>query len=128
MTHPEKIKLLVLDDEEALLRAFAQLMESERHRYDAEFFTDSNQALEAVTSDPGRYQVILTDIRMPHLDGLKFLETVKSVLPDLPVVIMTGYSSPETKKRVLVFKKVVFLEKPFQLSALLNETIPKLLA
>ena len=65
---------------------------------------------------------------MPDMDGIQFVEAVRDVRADLPIVFMTGLSSPEMREKVLKFEKVVFLEKPFQLESILSETIPNLLS
>lgn len=123
----EKIRLLVLDDEEMMLKAFNRLMVTAQDRYEPEFFSKPEKALEAVKNNPGRYHVVLTDIRMPDMSGMEFVRAVRDCQPDLPIVFMTGFFSQEVKEQALSLKKVVFLEKPFQLLEVLNETIPQLL-
>ena len=122
-----KIKILVVDDEELILKAFSRLMLNSRDKYDPEFFLSPEKALKAVSSNPDRYQVILTDIRMPHMNGIQFAKEVKILCPDLPVVFMTGFSSPQLKEKAVELKKVIYLEKPFPLISVLDETIPNLL-
>lgn len=126
MEETKKGCILVVDDEKAVLEAFSSLMR--RFNYASEFYADSPRALEALALNPARYGLVITDMRMPEVDGLTFLKTVRSLRPDLGVIFMTGYVSDDLKDEVLRFGKVVFLEKPFQLETLFKETIPGLLS
>jgi len=118
-----RIKILVVDDEKMLLKAFSQLMLIKRDKYKAGFFTKPKEAIEEVKSHPDRYHVILTDINMPDMDGIQFVETIRSLPCTLPIVFMTGFNSPEIQERIKKLDKVVLLEKPFQLQNIMEEVI-----
>lgn len=123
---PRKIKILVVDDEKAILQAFSS--RAGGFNYEMEFFLNPATALETLALDPGAYRLIITDMRMPQMDGLTFLKTLRSLCPNLPVIFMTGYVTEELEKAVAQYKKVVFFEKPFPLEKIFKETIPQLLA
>ncbi|MBI2094947.1 MAG: response regulator [Candidatus Omnitrophica bacterium] len=122
---PVKVRIAVVDDEKMLLQVFSSLLR--QHHYQADFFSNPLNALEAITNDPARYSLVIADIRMPQLDGITFVKKIRFLLPKMPVVFMTGDPSPELKTEVLKLGNVIFLEKPFPLEATLKETIPKLL-
>jgi DNA-binding NtrC family response regulator len=122
---PAGRRILVVDDERALLEAFASLMR--RFRYEAEFFSDPARAVEAIALDPAAWGLVITDMRMPGLDGLAFVKAVRSLVPGLPVVFMTGFATDELKAAANRLGKVVFLEKPFEFEKVFKETIPGLL-
>ena len=121
-----KPKILVLDDEPAIVEVFSSLMK--QLGYDAEFFQDGLSALEAVTKNPDRYRIVITDIKMPRIDGISLAKKIRAVCPDLPIVFMTGFPSEEIKNQAFELRKVTFLEKPFHLERTFEELIPRLLS
>jgi DNA-binding NtrC family response regulator len=120
-----KARLLILDDEKDILSAFAGLLQ--RFSYDAKLFSDPAKALEKIALDPASIDLVMTDIRMPSLDGISFVKTIRSLCPKLPIIFMTAYDTDEVRDQVKCFDKVVFLEKPFVLEKVFTETIPSLL-
>ncbi len=127
MTKNGKTRILVLDDDKSILTAFACLMPSLSDGYEVDYRLKPAEALEEITRQPDKYQLVMTDIRMPGMDGLEFAEALPRVAPALPIVFMTAYTSEDFQKRSVKFKKVVYLEKPFHLETVLKETIPALL-
>lgn len=124
----EKIRIMVLDDDKSILTAFACLMPSLSEDYEVEYCLKPELALAEITKDPSRFQLIMTDIRMPGMNGIEFAESVRKIAPDLPIIFMTAYTSEDFQKKVVKFKRVVYLEKPFHLETILKETIPALLS
>lgn len=119
------VRIAVIDDERMLLQVFSSMIR--QCGYQADFFSNPLKALDAILADPGRYQLILTDIRMPEIDGITFAKKVRFVLPELPIIFMTGDVSPDTREQAMAIGNVTFLEKPFPLEATLKEAIPNLL-
>ena len=125
-TTAKKPLILVLDDEKEILEAFSYLMKE--LNCDTEFCPTPEQALEVIKNDPNHYSLIVTDIKMPTMNGVEFAQKARALNAEIPIVFMTGYPSDEVKRQTLRFKKVVYLEKPFHLVATFSELIPKLLA
>ena len=119
------IRIAVIDDERLLLQVFSSLMR--QHHYHADFFSDPLKALDAIVGNPGRYQLVISDIRMPELDGIVFAKKIRLVLPELPIMFMTGDMSEQVRQAALSLGNVTFLEKPFPLEATLRQAIPKFL-
>ena len=119
------IRIAVVDDEKLLLQVFSSLMR--QHNYHADFFSSPIKALEAILGNPTRYQLVISDIRMPELDGITFAKKIRLVLPDMPIMFMTGDMSGQVRQAALSLGNVTFLEKPFPLEATLREAIPKFL-
>jgi DNA-binding NtrC family response regulator len=65
-----------------------------------------------------RPALILSDVYMPRMNGFKLLLEVKNRVPDLPMLMMTGYSSAAEVLNSSKYRNVSFLAKPFRLSEL----------
>ena len=120
-----KVRIAVVDDEKLLLQVFSSLMR--QFRYYADFFSNPLKALDAIIGNPGRYNLVISDIRMPELDGIAFAKKVRVVLPEMPIMFMTGDVSEQVRRAALELGNVEFLEKPFPLEMTLKEAIPRFL-
>ena len=125
---PEKTRIMVLDDDKSILTAFACLMPSLSDGYQVEYRLQPQAALDEIAKEPAKFQLIMTDIRMPGMDGMEFARKVRGVAPEIPIIFMTAYTSEDFQKNAVKFKRVVYLEKPFHLETILKETIPALLS
>lgn len=61
---------------------------------------------------PGDIDLLITDVRMPGIDGLELQDRVGVIAPTLPVIFITGSSDPETKRRALTAGAYAYLSKP----------------
>jgi two-component system, cell cycle sensor histidine kinase and response regulator CckA len=82
-------RILLLDDEPALLRVTA--MRLERAGFSVQAHNDPAQALEQFALDPGAFDVVLTDHTMPVMTGIDFARKVRGIRPDLPVILCSGH-------------------------------------
>jgi CheY-like chemotaxis protein len=119
------IRIAVIDDEKMLLNVFSSLMR--QFHYHADFFSNPLKAIDAILGEPGRYSLVITDIRMPEMDGIAFAKKIRFVLPSMPIMFMTGEVTDEVRAQALALGNVEFLEKPFPLEATLRDVIPKFL-
>ena len=85
--------------------------------YRVQEFMDSSRALNAVERMP--VDVVITDIKMPQMDGLELLSRVKSVKPDTPVIVMTAYGSEDMAIEAMERGAYDYIEKPFDLDEML---------
>ena len=120
-----KIRIAVVDDERILLRVFSSLMR--RFNYEADFYSNPQKAVDAIVADPGRYDLVLSDVRMPGMDGVSFARKVRFLLPDLPIIFMTEDVSDELKSQITGLGNATLVEKPFPLETTLKELIPQFL-
>ncbi len=111
MTKNRKTSILVLDDEPIVLKRLRPALE--KAGYEVEVFSRSSEASERIKGK--NFDIVITDLKMPGLDGMKFLTMVKDRSPKTEVVVITGFATMETAKES--FQKGVFdfLAKPFQL-------------
>src|SRR5205814_8016794 len=82
-------KILVVDDEQSMCQFLALMLRREGYLVTA--VTRGQEALEKVREE--EFDVVITDIKMPEMDGLEVLSGVKKVDPTIPVVIMTAFAS-----------------------------------
>ena len=101
-------RVLVVDDEEIVRESYKLALTDAGY----EVYTVSNgqDAIRACRSD--HFDVMLADIRMPDMDGLEVSRVVTREFPDVRVVVITGYPSPETAARARRIGCVDFVEKP----------------
>jgi len=104
-------KIWVIDDDRAMRWVLEKTFKEEG--FDVTSFEEAQSALEQLGVDAP--DVILTDIRMPGIDGLTFLGKVKASYPDLPVIIMTAHSDLESAVSSYQTGAFEYLPKPFDI-------------
>lgn len=90
--------VLVVDDEEAIASMIQQALT--RLNYTAEFATDPAAALARVQADPAHFKLVLSDQTMPGMTGLVLATRLREIRPDLPLILMTGFSASLTPERI----------------------------
>ena len=112
----EKKKALVIDDEQIVLDSVSALLTDEGFEVDVSL--DGRQGLDWAIER--NYDVVLTDIRMPDIGGMKVLRDVKRINPALPVIMITGYASVESAVQAMKLGAAEYIEKPFEPEQLLD--------
>ena len=107
--------ILVVDDEKNYRVVLARLLEDAGYRVSVA--DNPYAALELLSRD--NVTLIISDLRMPHLDGLAFLRQVRDDYGDLPFIVMTAYASVETALAAMKLGAADYLLKPFQNDAVL---------
>ncbi len=111
-------RVFIVDDEEDLVWTLTRQLTRERPELVVEGFSDPSAALErAKTVAP---DVLVTDLRMPKLGGIELVIAVRHHCPFAGVIVMTAFSTAHVREEVTKQGAVTFLEKPFELSALLE--------
>lgn len=113
--------VLVVEDDPLGRNLICEVLRREGHRpFEA---SDGAEALELLQTQP--FNLVISDFVMPKLDGLKLLDRLHSVSPRLPVILISGYMSEDSGKKILQ-KTAEFLPKPFDLEVL-RSTVQRLL-
>ncbi|MDR2395536.1 MAG: response regulator [Endomicrobium sp.] len=119
-----KGKILIVDDEQAirdlLIQEFVSL------GYDVLFAVDGQDAISKITSN--KINVVVSDIKMPKVDGITLLKTIKDKSPETEVVIMTGHATMDNALYAMRSGAYDFVQKPFnidELSALVEKAMEK---
>jgi nitrogen regulation protein NR(I) len=106
---PEKKQILIADDEPNLRRVLsAQLV---RDGYDVHAVEDGQKALEVL--EEHHIDVVISDLRMPKLDGLALLKHIVDDHPDVPVIMITAHGTVDTAVEALKLGAYDFVTKPF---------------
>jgi PAS domain S-box-containing protein len=105
-------RVLLVDDEASLLTATAEVLS--RLGYEPVSFSDGRAALGAFEAAPGRFDVVVTDEVMPGLTGTGLAKVLRHHRPDLPIVLMSGYSGPILTQQALAAGVSELLTKPLQ--------------
>ena len=109
-------RVLVIDDEQIVLDSVAKVLLAENCEVD--LTTSARQGLEwTVQRD---YDLVLTDIRMPEIGGMRVLRDIKRAKPGLPVVIITGFATVQSAVQAMKLGAADYLEKPFTPEELLD--------
>jgi len=107
---------LVIDDEQIVLDSVTKILTEDNYEVDTSLSGREGlaKALE------GNYDVVLTDIRMPDIGGMRVLRDIKRAKPTLPVVIITGYATVRSAVQAMKLGASDYLEKPFTPEQLLK--------
>lgn len=110
------MRVLVVDDEKSIRVTLKKFLENEG--YEADSAETAMQAIELIEANS--YDVLLSDIIMPRISGVEFLDDVKKIIPDVPVIMMTGEPTVETAVTALQRGAFDYLKKPIQKDELLK--------
>ncbi|MBN1264304.1 MAG: response regulator [Anaerolineales bacterium] len=113
MAEDKNIRILLIDDELPVVEALQKFLENLGYHIDIQ--TSSSSALSALETDTCTYNLVISDLTMPEIDGITLAERIHSMKPDLPILLMTGYGNQITENRLVQagIKKVI--AKPFRL-------------
>jgi two-component system response regulator HydG len=109
-------RVLVVDDRAEMAETIADALQD--HGYDGVAVTSGHDALRALGSE--RVDAVVTDLRMPGIDGLAVLEASRRLDPSRPVIVMTAYGSLDTAIESSGRGAAQYLIKPFRIEALVR--------
>ena len=110
--------ILVVDDESVIREGVRRILL--QGGYQAETSSSGNLALERLQS--ADFDLVITDLKMPGMSGMEVLKAIRILQPDVPVVIITGYSTVETAVEAMKFGAFDYLAKPFTPEQILQLT------
>ncbi len=118
------ILVLVVDDEPDVEALFRQQFRRDlrAQRFVMDFANSASDALARIAATIEQSLIlILSDINMPGMTGLEMLPKVKEIRPDVPVIMITAYGDPETRRKALEGGASGLLTKPIDFSVLREE-------
>lgn len=105
----KQIKMLIIDDEDIVLKSCLRILKGEDYQIDTAY--SGEDGLQKI--DSKSYDLVVTDLMMPGMSGIDVLRTVKDRKLDLIVVIFTGYATAETAREALKMGAFDYIPKPF---------------
>jgi len=112
----EPLKILVVDDEPALRELLKRGL-TQLGNFSVDVASNGSEAIEKIETD--LFDLILTDLKMPEMDGLDLLRTIKGTRPELIVIIMTAHGSIETAVDAMKIGANDYITKPVDFNELL---------
>ena len=101
--------VFVIDDDPLTLKNLRRILEKDGHSVST--FTNPFRALKRLEEDP--CDLVISDVRMPYMDGVTVLDHIKRSAPDIGVILITGYASLNGAVRATKLGAYHYLEKPF---------------
>ncbi len=109
-------RVLIVDDEELLVRLAAEILTDLGYRPIC--FNASIAALAAFHDDPSQFDAMLTDDRMPGMSGFALIAAIRSMRPDLPILMMTGFIEETASRKTQLESPDAILKKPLSATEL----------
>jgi CheY-like chemotaxis protein len=116
--------VLLVDDDRAMLLALQEGFARYSDSFSVLLAGDGIEALEYLKRQP--VSLVVTDLKMPRVDGFELLATIMATFPDIPVIIITGYSTPEMERLARKGGAVAFVAKPFLIENLARQIVSML--
>ena len=107
-------KILIVDDEETLTWSMAKSLSKDKDKYEVMIANNGREALNVLERE--QIDLVISDIRMPDINGLDLLVRIKKEFPQTKVIIMTAYGSSDVQKEANRRGSLYYVEKPFEIS------------
>ncbi len=117
-------KVLFVDDDIEMLQALQEGLEKYRDTFTVVLAQDGLVAVEELEKQA--ISLVVTDLKMPRMDGFSLLARIMEHYPDIPVIIITGYSTPEMKQLAQEGGAVGYISKPFLIEDLARQIMKTL--
>ena len=109
-------KILVVDDEDIVRTSCSRTLSPEG--YDVRLAKNGAEGLKMASEE--RFDLVLTDLKMPDMDGIEVLRIIKEQWPETAVIIVTGYQTVDTAVKAIKLGAYDYIEKPFTPDALVT--------
>ncbi|RWK54111.1 response regulator [Mesorhizobium sp.] len=107
-------KLLIVEDDESVRTLAARALERAGHMID--IAADGAQGLALIRAARGGYDLVVSDIRMPGMDGIQMAKAAASLFPAMKILLMTGYADQRERAEELNGVILDVVQKPFTLA------------
>jgi DNA-binding NtrC family response regulator len=109
-------KILVVDDEDIVRTSCSRTLSPEG--YEVRLAKNGAEGLKMANEE--RFDLVLTDLKMPDMDGIEVLRIIKEQWPETAVIIVTGYQTVDTAVKAIKLGAYDYIEKPFTPDALIT--------
>ena len=111
-----KGRILVVDDEDIVRTSCSRTLSPEG--YEIRLARNGVEGLKMASEE--RFDLVLTDLKMPDMDGIEVLRIIKEKWPETAVIIVTGYQTVDTAVKAIKLGAYDYIEKPFTPDALIS--------
>lgn len=112
----DKARIIVVDDEKEVLEMLEEFLEM--NGFEVDSLADSREAIRALKE--GRYDILITDLAMPHIDGLQLINFIQREFIETLGIVITGYGSMESAIKALRCGAFDYIVKPFKFDEVLE--------
>jgi PAS domain S-box-containing protein len=124
LVSPGSGSILFVDDEEMIVEYSKALLEKFGYRVTA--FVSSQDALDAFAETPDNFDLVITDMSMPGLNGADLAGKIRKIRPEVPIILSTGYRDAALRDKILTAGVSYLLDKPINVGQLM-QTINRLI-
>ncbi|MDH3530309.1 MAG: sigma-54 dependent transcriptional regulator [Acidobacteriota bacterium] len=117
-------KILIVDDEQSYRQLLSLVFEGDGHNIRTA--KNGREAVEMLQEDPA--EIVISDVRMPDMDGIALLREARELYPDVGVILMTAFATVDTAREAFILGADDFIQKPFdveELKLIVKKTIEK---
>ena len=114
MSIDDQINIMFVDDDEVTGKVMQR--NCDNVKYSCSVYDDAEACLTAFKDEPA--QIVITDLRMPGMNGFELLTKLREIDNEIPVIVMTGYSSVESAVEAMKRGATDFIKKPFDFQEL----------
>jgi len=111
-----KKKILIVDDEDDLTWSISKRLSKDNNGLVVRCASSGSVALKMLNKE--HFDLLVTDIRMPGVDGLHLVKEVKNSHPGTPVIVMTAHGSSDIRQSIKSWSHTGYIEKPFEINEL----------
>ena len=111
-------KILIIEDEAAILRVLTKIISEENDAYQVEGAEDGLKGMTLIKDND--YDLVLCDIKMPKMDGVEVLEKTQKIKPEIPFIMISGHGDLDTAVQTMRLGAFDYISKPPDLNRLLN--------
>ena len=110
------MKILILDDKASVTRSLKKAIEPSGHKCIS--IQHPAEAMEVFKSE--KFDLVITDLKMPTLNGIEILQMIKKSWPETPVIVFSGFANVDDVIAALNYGASAFFKKPFEVGELLD--------
>ncbi|PIY21248.1 MAG: DNA-binding response regulator, partial [Deltaproteobacteria bacterium CG_4_10_14_3_um_filter_60_8] len=112
-------KILIVDDEQSFLLSLIDMFQEQKEQFTIITALNGKKAIAILDKEP--VDLVVTDLKMPEMDGFALLAHMSKATPEVPVIVMTAFGTPEMEDQILELGAFQYIEKPIEFNVLLSK-------
>ncbi len=119
-THARKKRILYIEDEQTVMKVTKQILE--HLGFEVDVLMQSRQAISLLKTQSEDYDLIITDMNMPHMNGIELSKILLEIRPDIPIILCTGSANSMDEEEIRALGIKGILPKPFMIEDIIKLT------